>query len=323
MKHLSDIFNNALKENCAAKSPFNLYEPVDYLLQLGGKRVRPILCLIGCELFDDEVKKAIPPAMGIEYFHNFTLAHDDIMDAAPLRRGKPTMHTRYDLNTAILSGDVMFAKAYQFMCQVENSVLVPVLQTFNQTAIEVCEGQQYDMDFETRDVTDVRVEDYLKMIELKTAVLIAASLKIGALVGGASPSEAQRLYEFGRLAGIAFQLQDDILDTYGNAENFGKQVGGDIIQNKKTYLLLEAVNMGSEKIRQKIVENLSLQYDNNEEKVAEMKNIFNSLKVKEKAEDLMESYYDKACKHLDATKLSISKKQSLLSFIDYLMKRKR
>lgn len=321
MKHLSDIFNQALQENCAATAPFNLYEPVDYLLQLGGKRVRPILCLIGCELFDDDVQKAISPAIGIEYFHNFTLAHDDIMDAAPLRRGMATMHTKYDLNTAILSGDVMFAKSYQFMCQVDSSILAPVLKTFNQTAIEVCEGQQYDMDFETIEVTDVSVEDYLKMIELKTAVLIAASLKIGALVGGASANEAQSLYEFGRLAGIAFQLQDDILDTYGTAENFGKQVGGDIIQNKKTYLLLEAVNLTDKKNMKKILDCLSLPLNQKERKVNEIKKIFNSLGVKQKAEKLMESYYERACNHLDATSLNIEKKSSLLAFIDYLMKR--
>ncbi|MEZ4883610.1 MAG: polyprenyl synthetase family protein [Chitinophagales bacterium] len=323
MKHLFDIFIKSLEEHSAAKPPFNLYEPVDYLLQLGGKRVRPVLCLMACELFDTDVKKALAPAIGIEYFHNFTLAHDDIMDAAPLRRGKETMHTKYNLNTAILSGDVMFAKAYSYICQVDSSILGLVLQTFNQTAIEVCEGQQYDMDFETLPVTEVSVEDYLKMIELKTAVLIAASLKIGALVGGASIEEAQNLYEFGRLAGIAFQLQDDILDTYSTDENFGKQVGGDIIQNKKTFLLLEAVNLADEKNRNNILHCISLQNFDKEEKINTIKNIFNLLKIKEKAEKLMESYYQKACEHLDATKLSMKKKQSLLTFIDYLMKRKQ
>ncbi|MGB1241895.1 MAG: polyprenyl synthetase family protein [Chitinophagales bacterium] len=321
MKHLYDIFYKALEENSAAKLPFNLYEPVDYLMQLGGKRVRPVLCLIGCEMFDGNLPKAIPPAMGIEYFHNFTLAHDDIMDAAPLRRGKATMHTKYNTNTAILSGDVMFAKSYQFMCQVDSSLLAPVLQVFNQTAVEVCEGQQYDMDFETMSVNDVAVSDYLKMIELKTAVLIAASLKIGALVGGASPSEAQSLYEFGRLAGIAFQLQDDILDTYGTSANFGKQIGGDIIQNKKTYLLLQAVELADEKKMKKILHYLSLQDFDKIEKIAAIKKIFNSLMIKQKAEELMETYYEKACNHLDAINLSMTKKQSLVAFIDYLMKR--
>lgn len=323
MQHLSDIFHKALKKESTAVAPFNLYEPVDYLLQLGGKRIRPILCLIGCELFNENVEKAIAPALGIEYFHNFSLAHDDIMDEAPLRRGKATMHTKYDLNTAILSGDVMFAKSYQFICQVDNSILAPVLQCFNQTAIEVCEGQQYDMDFETMEVVEISVQDYLKMIELKTAVLIAASLKIGALIGGASAAEAQSLYEFGRLAGIAFQLQDDILDTYGTAENFGKQVGGDIIQNKKTYLLLKAVQLADEKKKEKIFKYLSLSADKKEEKVREIKKIFNSLMIRQKAEQLMDSYYDKACKHLDAIGLSMQKKQSLLDFINYLMKRNK
>ncbi len=323
MKHLSQLLQAALQKASEVHAPSNLYEPVDYLLQLGGKRVRPLLCLIGCELFDGEVEKALPPAIGIEYFHNFTLAHDDIMDAAPLRRGKATMHTKYDVNTAILSGDVMFAKAYQFMCQVEPSILAPVLQTFNQTAIGVCEGQQYDMDFENRLVSTVSVEDYLKMIELKTAVLIAASLKIGALIGGASLEEAQRLYEFGRLAGIAFQLQDDLLDTFGSKADFGKRIGGDIIQNKKTFLLLKAVQLADEEKMKKILHFLSSNDFGKEEKIIKVKNIFNELNIKYETEKTMNLYYENACEQLNRLSLNNVKKQSLLSFIDFLMKRKR
>lgn len=323
MKHLSQLLHAALQKTSTVHAPSNLYEPVEYLLQLGGKRVRPLLCLIGCELFDGEVEKALPPALGIEYFHNFTLAHDDIMDAAPLRRGKATMHTKYDVNTAILSGDVMFAKAYQLMCQVEAVILAPVLHTFNQTAIEVCEGQQYDMDFENRLVSEVSVEEYLKMIELKTAVLIAASLKIGALIGGASLEESQGLYEFGRLAGIAFQLQDDLLDTFGNKADFGKQIGGDILQNKKTFLLLKAVQLADKEKMKKISHFLSSNDFDRKEKIISMKNIFNELNIKYETEKIMGLYYENACEQLNRLSLNNVKKQSLLSFIDFLMKRKR
>ena len=224
--------------------PKGLYEPINYILTLGGKRVRPLLCLLGCDLFGSPIDRAYPAALAVEFFHNFSLLHDDIMDNAPLRRGQPTVHERYNTNTAILSGDAMLVKAYEHLCRSEVQYLPTLMAVFNKMAVEVCEGQQYDMDFETTD--DVSIDHYLEMIWLKTAVLLGAALQMGAIVGGATEDEAQLLYNFGVDLGVAFQLQDDLLDTYGNPETFGKQVGGDILQNKKTFLLLKTFATASD-----------------------------------------------------------------------------
>ena len=221
---LSAAFSDYLLENRFLKEPLNLYEPIDYILQIGGKRVRPVLVLMAARLFDNHYQKALPAALAVEVFHNFTLVNDDIMDDAPIRRGQPAVHTKYNLNTGILSGDVMLILVYKLLMQIDKGTALPeILRVFNDTAILVCEGQQYDMDFEKR--SDVSIPEYITMIEYKTAVLMAVALKIGAIIGGANNEDAQNLYEFGRLAGIAFQLQDDLLDTYGNPEKFGKKPG--------------------------------------------------------------------------------------------------
>ena len=231
-------FLDFLESNSFDKAPVNLYSPVNYILSIGGKRMRPILTLMATDLFGGDSKDSLHAAMAVEVFHNFTLLHDDIMDDAPLRRGKQTVHEKWDVNTAILSGDVMMIKAYGFLMEYKGEVYRAVMEVFNQTAIEVCEGQQMDVDFETR--SDVSLEEYVEMIKLKTSVLVACALKMGAVIAGASDKDADLIYDFGLNLGLAFQLQDDYLDAFGNPETFGKQVGGDIIENKKTYLYIIA-----------------------------------------------------------------------------------
>lgn len=247
MHHLPDLLDRIAAyaaENPFPDTPRELYEPCDYMLTLGGKRLRPALLLMGYELFSDDVERALPAAWAVELFHNFTLMHDDIMDAAPLRRGKPTVHTRWNTTTGILSGDVMLIHAYRHLATTGSADLVAdLVQIFNRVAVEVCEGQQYDMNFETRQ--DVQLTEYIRMIELKTAVLLGGALEMGARCAGAGSADREHLYHFGRLAGIAFQIQDDLLDTYGDPAKFGKQVGGDILQNKKTWLVLKTLEIAS------------------------------------------------------------------------------
>ena len=232
-------FLSYLKDYNTERDPKNLYEPVQYILNLGGKRLRPILTLMTADCFGGDVNKALDAALAVEVFHNFSLIHDDIMDDAPLRRGQQTVHEKWDLNTGILSGDAMLIMAYQLFENYPPETFQNLLTLFSKTALEVCEGQQYDIDFETRNA--VSIAEYLKMIEYKTAVLVAAAMKMGAIIAGASDEDQNRCYEFGKNLGIAFQLQDDYLDAFGNPETFGKQVGGDIIENKKTYLYLKAL----------------------------------------------------------------------------------
>ena len=302
------------------QSPSELYEPVNYILSLGGKRLRPLLALMGCELFDAAIEKALPIAMSVEVFHNFTLLHDDIMDSAPLRRGKPTVHTQYNVNTGILSGDVMLIYAYDFLMKVENpEISLKLIKVFNKMAIEVCEGQQYDMNFETRN--DVTINEYLKMIELKTAVLLAAAFRMGALVGGASEAEAQHLYEFGKNVGIAFQIQDDILDTYGDPERFGKKVGGDIIQNKKTYLVLKAFQDADSSQQADLQQLMNTIATDEVQKIEAVKSIFNDLNIREEAEKLMTNYLHLAFQHIEDTPLSIERKNYLKTWANELMMR--
>jgi len=238
---LQNSINQYISNKTYGASPVELYEPINYIMSLGGKRLRPCLLLMACDMFGGDVEQALAPALAIEVFHNFTLMHDDIMDKAPLRRGKPTVHEKWNANTAILSGDVMMVESNKLIMQVKDNILRPVLDVFNDTAVGVCEGQQIDMNFETRQ--DVQIDEYINMIRLKTAVLVGGALKMGALVGGADDAEGTLLYNFGEQLGIAFQLQDDILDVYGDPKKFGKQVGGDIISNKKTYLLIKALEL--------------------------------------------------------------------------------
>jgi geranylgeranyl diphosphate synthase, type II len=314
------IFNHYLAQNAFNEAPTELYEPVNYILNLGGKRLRPLLVLMGADLFDDSIEKALPAAFAVEIFHNFTLLHDDIMDEAPLRRGKPTVHARYGVNTGILSGDVMVIQAYQFLNKIEDNNLKAKLFTiFNKMAIEVCEGQQYDMNFERRN--DVTLDEYIRMIELKTSVLIAAAFQMGALIGGASDEDSFQLYEFGRNFGIAFQIQDDILDSFGDPEKFGKKVGGDIIQNKKTYLVLQSYQLANDAQRIDLQRLMTTPTENETEKIETVRSLFQELDVLNYAQTAMYQFLEKSFKALDSTPLSIERKNELKEWANDLMLR--
>ena len=324
LQSLKYEFNHFLAQNVILEEPTSLYEPFRYIMNLGGKRVRPICCLIAHAMFSPEMnftKAALEAALAIEVFHNFTLVHDDIMDESDLRRGKLTVHQKYGLNTAILSGDVMLIKAYQALCKTQSPHTPRLLQIFNKMGQEVCEGQQYDMDFEQED--HIKVTDYLKMIELKTAVLLAASLQIGAVIANASEADAQRLYEFGRNIGIAFQLQDDLLDTYGKGDKIGKIVGGDILRNKRTFLLTKALEVAKGSDLGTLHYWLHATDYNQNDKIEAVKTVFNKLKVKESAEEAMQQFYEQAFVHLEAIKIDESRKKLLLELVDLLIKREQ
>lgn len=297
-----------LKEKITVVEPKNLYNPIDYILDLGGKRLRPILVLMGATAFEGDYKKALDAALAVEVFHNFTLLHDDIMDDAPLRRGKDTVHEKWDVNTAILSGDAMLILAYQLLESYEGTVYKNLMQLFNKTSLEVCEGQQYDMDFETRD--HVSVEEYIKMIGLKTSVLVAAALQMGAIVADAPKEDAKKLYEFGLNLGIAFQLQDDYLDAFGDAATFGKQIGGDIMENKKTYLYIQALKNSDLETKKELLGWYEQELTDNTEKVTRVKEIFKAVGSDRLTREAIQNYTDKAFFILDS--LSISKANSLV-----------
>jgi geranylgeranyl diphosphate synthase type II len=319
IQELQERIQKELEELSFDKQPVELYEPINYSLSLGGKRIRPLLMLLGCDLFGGDIKNAIKPALGIEVFHNFTLLHDDIMDKAPLRRSKPTVHHKWNQDVAILSGDAMLIEAYRLIMQVDNSLLRRVLEIFNETAILVCEGQQWDMNYETN--KEVSIPDYLEMISLKTAVLLAASLQIGALIAGANEKEAQLIYEYGENLGIAFQLQDDILDVYGDKDKFGKQVGGDIISNKKTYLLLKAYELAKGENLVFLDNWINKTEFNPVEKVEAVVSIFNTLNVKDEAKSEMQAFYNKAMDVFSALNISKDKKTVIATFADSLIRR--
>jgi len=319
LHELQDIIGNAVKELNFPEYPAQLYEPISYILSLGGKRMRPALLLMACDLFGGDIEAAIPPALAIEVFHNFTLMHDDIMDNAPIRRGRATVHTKWNQNVGILSGDVMLVQGYKLMMQVPDHLLRPILDIFNVTAIGVCEGQQLDMDFE--ELTNVSIDEYLNMIRLKTAVVLGGALKIGALIGGADTKDADLLSDFGVNLGIAFQLQDDILDVYGDPEKFGKQVGGDIISNKKTYLLLKSLELADSFQSGELNNWLNAKQFNNTDKVQAVTAIYNNLDVRQLADKAMQTYADKAFEALDAINLPEEHKQYLRDFADGLLVR--
>ncbi|MBC8754276.1 polyprenyl synthetase family protein [Kordia sp. YSTF-M3] len=322
MTHITqyrETFINYLEEKIVLTEPKNLYEPIVYILQLGGKRLRPVLTLMTAEIFGISHKKALDAALAVEVFHNFSLVHDDIMDDAPLRRGKVTVHEKWDINTGILSGDTMLILAYQLFENYEVTTFRALAELFSKTAIEVCEGQQYDIDFETRN--DVTIPEYLKMIEYKTAVLVGAAMKMGALVAKAGEKDAEGIYDFGRYLGLAFQLQDDYLDAYGDPETFGKQVGGDIIENKKTYLYLKALKNSSEVNREKLVQLFSSQPEDPTEKVLTVKEIFNESNAPEAIKEAIEAYTSKAFQLLETLNIGDKGKQSLKAFGEQLMNR--
>ena len=317
IEQLQNIINKAIAETKYTAKPAELYEPISYLMQLGGKRMRPVLVLVSTELFGGDVLKALDAAIGIELFHNFTLMHDDIMDKAPLRRGNPTVHVKWNESAAILSGDVMFVEAYKLMIRVDDSILRKVLDIFSDTASGVCQGQQADMNFEKRD--QVSLEEYIEMIRLKTAVLLAGSMQIGALIGGAEKDQADLLYEFGENLGLAFQLQDDILDVYGDPEKFGKQVGGDILADKKTFLLIKARELAKGESVSELDKWLNKPDVLPGNKVNAITSIYNSLGVRKLAEAEMETYVRKALNALDKITVEPSKKVLLRGFAEQLL----
>ncbi len=299
--------------------PNNLYEPIRYILSLGGKRLRPVLTLMAAEVFDMDCHKALAAATAVEVFHNFSLIHDDIMDDAPLRRGNETVHEKWNLNTGILSGDAMLILAYQYFEDYEPLVFRELAKLFSKTALEVCEGQQYDVDFETRD--DVTIPEYLKMIQYKTAVLVGAAMKMGAIVAETSTENANAIYDFGLNLGIAFQLQDDYLDAFGNPETFGKQVGGDIIENKKTYLYLKAMQFSNAAGKEQLLHLFSIQPSDNTDKINSVKEIFNQSGASEATQKSIEEYTFKAFETLDKINISDDKKAILKAFGQNLMSR--
>lgn len=315
-KELVQEFANHFAVRHFPQSPASLYDPGEYFLALGGKRVRPVMCLMGNELFDNIHADAYSVATAIELFHNFTLIHDDIMDAAPLRRGMETVHKKYGDSTALLTGDVMMIQAYEYLNKIHPSHLPQILQLFNKTAREVCEGQQLDMDFEKQE--HVSLDDYLNMISLKTSVLLAASLEMGAILGGSGGGNRQHLYAFGKNLGIAFQIQDDYLDAFGDPEKFGKDVGGDIRQNKKTFLLLHALEVASPEQKSQL---LQLIQDNPADKVQQVLAIFKACNVDQWANELKEKYLQTALQHLEDIAVVSTRKQPLKELADFLIQR--
>ncbi|WP_298779602.1 polyprenyl synthetase family protein [uncultured Polaribacter sp.] len=317
--HYQQEFLDYLKSKNWIKEPKNLYEPVDYILQLGGKRIRPILTLMAADIFSDNYKKAMPAALAVEVFHNFTLVHDDIMDDAPLRRGKQTVHEKWDLNRGILSGDVMLILAYQYFENYEPIVFQKLAKLFSKTALEVCDGQQLDVDFETRN--DVTIDEYINMIRLKTSVLVAAALKMGAIVAETDAKNADLIYDFGLNLGLAFQLQDDYLDTFGDPETFGKQIAGDIIENKKTYLYLKALEVANTEDKNKLQFFYNQKLEDNSIKIAEVTRIFEQNDIPSFVKELIEYYTQKSFDTLSYMDITEANKESLKSFGLWLMNR--
>jgi geranylgeranyl diphosphate synthase, type II len=316
------IIESRIKQlDVGSKKPLELYEPVGYILNLGGKRIRPVMTLMACNLFSEDITSAIKPALGIEVFHNFTLVHDDIMDNAAIRRNEPTVHARWNGNVAILSGDAMQIIAYQLMCEDNPPQLKVLLDIFNQTALEVCEGQQYDMNYSTKSA--VTIEEYIHMIELKTSVLLAASLKIGALCGMASEPEAQKLYHFGHHLGLAFQIQDDYLDVYADQYIFGKAVGGDIVENKKTFLLTKAIELAKGNDACVLEFAMNNEITDTTEKIGLVRQVYDNLKIPEITRSTISEYSEKAFRYLDTVDVSKEKKEHLRELASELMKREK
>lgn len=314
-----NIFIEYLKNYLQPKQPENLYQPINYILELGGKRLRPVLTLMTADIFNSDYKNALNAALSIEVFHNFSLIHDDIMDEAPLRRGKETVHQKWDLNTGILSGDAMLIMAYQLFENYEPNTFQALAKLFSKTALEVCEGQQYDIDFETRN--DVSIPEYLKMIEYKTAVLVGAAMKMGAIVAKASHEDQDGIYEFGKNLGIAFQLQDDYLDAFGDPKTFGKQVGGDIIENKKTYLYLKGLELANQDNKKELNLLFAPNRKTNDYKIEKVKQIFVESGSAKATKEAIATYTEKAFSDLDKLNISEDKKTLLVQFGKQLMNR--
>lgn len=313
------LIYDALKDRKYGVHPESLYEPIRYIMNLGGKRLRPLLVLMGYGLFRDDPERIVEQALAVEVFHNFSLMHDDIMDRAPLRRGKPTVHQKWNDSTAILSGDVMLIRAYDLLLKSPSDVLLPAMHAFNQCAAEVCEGQQLDMLFEERGNVDEA--EYIEMIRLKTAVLLGYSLELGAILAGATEQDREELRLFGTLAGIGFQLQDDYLDVFADKDKFGKQVGGDIISNKKTYLLIKSLELAHGSHAKDLKYWLSQENFNAGEKVQAVKNIYEHLRVDALTQDKMAHYFDQALTHLRRVDAPMPRLTALRNFATILIKR--
>ncbi len=303
-----------------SREPQGLYDPIEYVLDMGGKRLRPVLMLLAYNLYREDVERVYPQAAAIETYHNFTLLHDDLMDNADMRRGVPTVHKKWDANTAILSGDAMLILSYRFLAQECPAEALPqVMEVFGQTALEICEGQQWDMEFERRD--DVTVEEYIEMIRLKTSVLLAGALKMGAVLGGAPAEDAERLYRFGERMGLAFQLQDDYLDVYGDPATFGKKIGGDILCNKKTYMLITALQLAEPDDRKALEGWLAATDADPAEKIAAVTALYNKVGIAERCREKIAAYYAEGLQSLEEVGVEAALKQPLKDYVGQLMNR--
>ena len=316
---LLQALQDDIEQNAYGDQPAELYEPIRYIMSLNGKRLRPLMTLMAAALYTDDWRKALKPAQAVEVFHNFTLMHDDIMDRAPLRRGQPTVHEKWNANIAILSGDVMLVRAYDLLLEIESTHIKRVLRRFNDTAAAVCEGQQLDMNFETR--WDVTEAEYLNMIRLKTSVLLGFALEMGGIIAGADATATALLYEAGVSMGIGFQLKDDLLDVYGDPAKFGKQVGGDIIANKKTFLLIEALERAKGSTKKQLDDWLAKEDFDKEEKVKAVTEIYDSLKIRTFAEQKITEYFDQGFDCLEKLKADPTRKAPLLNFVHQLVER--
>jgi len=311
--------NEALEALSYDRQPASLYAPVKYVLSMGGKRIRPVLMLLGYNLYKEEPTDIMMQALGLETYHNYTLLHDDLMDNADLRRGQETVHKRWNANTAILSGDSMLVLAYQRMLQCDAAYMPQIMELFTETALEIGEGQQYDMDFETR--TDVTEDEYIEMIRLKTSVLLACALKIGAILGDATPQDADLLYRFGEQIGLAFQLQDDLLDVYGDTKVFGKAIGGDILSNKKTYMLINAMNRATESQRKELMSWIEAKDFNRSEKIAAVTRIYDEIGIRQICEEKIRFYFERGKQLLEQVSVDSDRKQELRLYTADMMNR--
>ncbi len=323
--HTADYFlkkvNRYINKISYTRKPQSLYIPIKYVLNIGGKRIRPILMLLSYNLYKDDAEKIMSTACAIETYHNYTLLHDDLMDEAPIRRGKPTVHTKWNANQAILSGDSMLVLAYKFLINCSQKHLSKCLNLFTDTALEIGEGQQYDMEFENR--TDVTVDEYINMIRLKTSVLLACAMKIGAILANATDEDAENLYKFGEQIGIAFQLQDDYLDVYGDPKVFGKKIGGDIISNKKTYMLITAFEKANSNQLAELNKWINKKKFNHAEKIAVIRSIYDEIGVNEFAKYMIDYYYKEGQKYLAKVNVPINRKLPLETYIEEMMKRQK
>jgi geranylgeranyl diphosphate synthase type II len=319
LQQIQELVKKKMDAFARQNSKGSIYEPIQYILNLGGKRLRPALSLMSCQLFSDELEDAIHPALAVEVFHNFTLMHDDIMDNAPLRRGKPTVHAKWNANTAILSGDAMMIQSYQLLAKTNPAHFAHIFHVFNQTALEVCEGQQMDMDFETR--TDVTIEEYIEMIRLKTSVLLAGAMQIGAAIGGASLQDQEKIYRFGESTGLAFQLLDDYLDVFGDEAKVGKVKGGDIIADKKTFLQILALEIADDSSREVLKYWMGKKPKDPTEKVKAITAIFSKLNVQEALLEKVQTYHQQALFELKGLSVDPVRSESLILLAEQMLER--